>query len=77
MEANFSIKESSTSKKKKKNIAQKISGICRVTKLRNYSFNQFALVVPRSASDTECTVLVSYEYSSEKQVQRKNTAAVG
>ena len=58
-------------------IAQKISEIHRVTKLRNCSFNQFALVVPRRASDRECTVLRSYEYSSEKQVQRKNTAAVG
>ena len=57
-------------------IAQKISEIHRVTKLQNCSFNQFALVVPRRASDTECTVLGSYEYSSEKQVQRKNTAAV-
>ena len=64
-------------KKKKKNFAQKISEIHRVTKLRNCSFNQFALVVPRRASDRECTVLGSYEYSSEKQVQRKNTAAVG
>ena len=45
-------------------------------KIRNCSFNQFALVVPRRASDRECTVLGSYEYSSEKQVQRKNTAAV-
>ena len=49
----------------------------RVTKLRNCSFNQFALVVPRRASDRECTVLRFYEYSSEKQVKRKNTAAVG
>jgi hypothetical protein len=48
-----------------------------VTRLRNCSFNQFALVVFRRASDRECTVLGSYEYSSEKQVQRKNTAAVG
>jgi hypothetical protein len=62
--------------KKKKNIAQKISETHRVTKLRNCSFNQFALVVPRRASDRECTVLGSYEYSSEKQVQRKNTAAL-
>ena len=61
----------------KRFIAQKISEIHGVTKLRNCSFNQFALVVPRRASDTECTVLGSYEYSSEKQVQRKNTAAVG
>ena len=61
----------------KRFIAQKISKIHRVTKLRNCSFNQFALVVPRRASDRECTVLGSYEYSSEKQVQRKNTAAVG
>ena len=38
--------------------------------------NQFALVVPRRASDKECIVLGSYEYSSEKQVQRKNTAAL-
>ena len=58
-------------------ISQKISEIHRVTKLRNCSFNQFALVVPRRASDRECTVLGSYEYSSEKQVQRENTAAVG
>ena len=58
-------------------IAQKIREIHRVTKLRNCSFNQFALVVPRRASDRECTVLGSYEYSSEKQVQSKNTAAVG
>ena len=58
-------------------ISQKISEIHRVTKLRNCSFNQFALVVPRRASDRECAVLGSYEYSSEKQVQRKNTAAVG
>ena len=56
-------------------IAQKISEIHRVTKLRNCNCNQFALVVPRRASDRECTVLGSYEYSSEKQVQRKNTAA--
>ena len=62
---------------KKRFIAQKISEIHRVTKLRNCSFNQFAVVVPRRASDRECTVLGSYEYSSEKQVQRKNTAAVG
>ena len=61
----------------KRFIAQKISEIHRVTKLRNCSFNQFALVVPRRASDRECTVLGTYEYSSEKQVQRKNTAAVG
>ena len=61
----------------KRFIAQKISEIHRVTKLRNCSFNQFALVVPRRASDRECTVSASYEYSSEKQVQRKNTAAVG
>ena len=46
----------------------------RYTGLRNCSFNQFALVVPRRASDGECTVLGSYEYSSEKQVQRKITA---
>ena len=58
-------------------IAQKICEIHRVTKLRNCSFNEFALVVPRRARDRECTVLGSYEYSSEKQVQRKNTAAVG
>ena len=63
--------------KKKRFIAQNISEIHRFTKLRNCSFNQFALVVPRRASDKECTVLGSYEYSSEKQVQRKNTAAVG
>ena len=56
-------------------IAQKIGEIHRVTKLRNCSFNQFALVIPRRFSDRECTVLGSYEYSSEKQVQRKNTAA--
>jgi len=56
-------------------IAQNISEIHRVTKLRNCSFNQLALVVPRRASDREYTVLGSYEYSSEKQVQRKNTAA--
>jgi hypothetical protein len=62
--------------KKKRFIAQKISEIHNVTKLRNYSFNQFALVVPRRASDTECTVLGAYEHCSEKQVQRKNTAAV-
>ena len=62
---------------KERSVAQKISEIHRVTKLRNCSFNQFALVVPRRASDTECTVLESYEYSSEKQVQRKNTAAIG
>ena len=61
----------------KRFIAQKISEIHRVTKLRNCSFNQFALVVPRRANDRECTALGSYEYSSEKQVQRKNTAAVG
>ena len=61
----------------KRFIAQKISEIHRVTKLLNCSCNQFALVVPRRASDRECTVLGSYEYSSEKQVQRKNTAAVG
>ena len=48
-----------------------------VTKLQNCSFNQFALVVPRRVSDRECTVLGSYEYSSEKQVQKKNTAAGG
>jgi len=36
--------------------------------------NQFALVVPRRVSDRERTVLGPYEYSSEKQVQRKNTA---
>jgi len=40
-------------------------------KLINCSFNQFALVVPHRASDRECTVLGSYEYSGEKQVQRK------
>ena len=57
-------------------IVQKISEIHRVTKLRNCSFNQFALVVPRRTSDRECTVLGSHEYSSEKQVQRKNTAAL-
>ena len=62
---------------KERFVAQKISEIHRVKKLRNCSFNQFALVVPRRASDTECTVLESYEYSSEKQVQRKNTAAIG
>jgi len=56
----------------KRFIAQKINEIHRVTKLRNCSF---ALVVPRWASDRECTVLGYYEYSSEKQVQRKNTAA--
>ena len=61
----------------KRFIAQKISEIHRVTKLRNCSFNQFALVVLRRASDRECIVLGSYEYSSEKQVQRKNTTAVG
>ena len=61
---------------KKRFIAQKISEIHRVTKLRNFSFNQFALIVPRRASDRECTVLGSYDYSSEKQVQRKNSAAV-
>ena len=52
----------------------------RYTGLQNYEivpFNQFALIVPRRASDRECTVLGAYEYSSEKQVQRKNTAAVG
>jgi len=52
----------------------------RYTGLQNYEivpFNQFALVVPRRVSDREFTVLGSYEYSSEKQVQRKNTAAVG
>ena len=43
-------------------------------KLRDCSFNQFALAVPRRASDTECTVLASYEYSSEKQEKRKKTA---
>ena len=59
-------------------IAQKISEIHTVTKkIRNCSFNHFALVSPRRASDREYTVLGSYEYSSEKQVQRKNTAAVG
>ena len=47
-------------------IAQQISEIHRVTKLRNCSFNQFALVVPLRASDREYTVLGSYEYSSEK-----------
>ena len=61
----------------KRFIAQKISEIHRVTKLRNCSCNQFALVVPYRVSDRECTVLGSYEYSSKKQVQRKNTAAVG
>ena len=61
---------------KKRFIAQKINEIHMVTKLRNCSFNQFTLVVPRRASDRECTVLGSYEYSSEKQVQRKNTADV-
>ena len=59
---------------KKRFIAQKISEIHRVTKLRNCSFNQFALVVPRRARDRECIVLSSYENSSEKQGQRKNTA---
>ena len=39
--------------------------------------NQFALVVLRRASHREFTVLRTYEYSSEKQVQRKNTAVVG
>jgi len=58
-------------------IAQKINEIHRVIKLRNCSFNQFALIVPGRASDRECTVLGFYAYSSEKQVQRKNTAAVG
>ena len=44
-----------------------------VTKLRNCSFNQFALVVPRRASDRECTVLGSYEYRmSEKLYFFKN-----
>jgi hypothetical protein len=57
----------------KRFIAQKISEIQRVTKLRNCSFNQFAIIVPRRASDRECTVLGSYEYSSEKQVQWKKT----
>jgi len=41
----------------------------RYTGLQNYencSFNQFALVVPRRASDRERTVLGFYEYSSEK-----------
>ena len=61
---------------KKRYIAQKIGEIHRITKLRNCSFNQFALVVPSRASDRECTVLGSYEYSSEKQAHRKNTAAV-
>jgi hypothetical protein len=61
----------------KRFIAQKISEIHRVTKLRNCSYNQFALIVPRRANDTECTVLGSYEYNNEKQVQRKNTAVVG
>ena len=62
---------------KERYIAQENSEIHRVTKLRICSFNQFALVVPRRASDRECIVLGSYEYSSEKQVQSKNTAAVG
>ena len=55
--------------------AQKIGQIHRVTKLQNCSFNQFAFVVPRRASDREFTALGTYKYSSEKQVQRKNTAA--
>ena len=59
----------------KRFIAHKISEIHRLTKLRNCSFKQFALVVPRRASDRECTILGSYEYSSEKQVQRKSNAA--
>ena len=41
----------------------------RYTGLQNYE------IVPRRARDRGCTVLGSYEYSSEKQVQRKNTAA--
>ena len=77
MEANFSNKQSSNYLNKKKIISQKISEIHSVTKLRNCSFNQFALVIPRRASDRGCTVLGSYGYSSEKQGQRKNTAAVG
>ena len=52
----------------------------RYTGLQNYEIvplTSLPLVVPRRANDRECTVLGSYEYSSEKQVQRKNTAAVG
>ena len=63
--------------KKKRFIAQKIGEIHRVTKLQNCSCNQFALVVLRRAGPREFTVLGTYEYSSEKQVQRKNNAAGG
>jgi hypothetical protein len=44
-------------------------------KLQNCSLNQFALVVARCASDTVSALLGCYWCSSEKQVQRKNTAA--
>jgi len=47
------------------------------TKLQNCSLNQFSTVVTRRVSDRVSTVLGSYKCSSEKQVQRKNTAAVG
>ena len=46
------------------------------TKLQNCSLNQFAIVVTRRVSDRVSTVLGSYKCSSEKQVQKKNTAAV-
>ena len=46
-------------------------------RLQNCSLNKFALVVTRRVSDRVSTVLGSYKWSSEKQVQRKNTAAVG
>jgi hypothetical protein len=46
-------------------------------KLQNCSLIQFALVVARCVSDTVSALLGCYWCSSEKQVQRKNTAAIG
>jgi len=60
----------------KRFIAQKISEIHRVRKLQNCSFNQLVLFVPSRAIDREFTVLGSCRCSSEKQVERKNTAAM-
>jgi len=47
------------------------------TRLQNCSLNQFAIVVTRRVSDRVSTVIGSYKCSSEKQVQKKNTAAFG
>ena len=47
------------------------------TRLQNCSLNQISIVVTRRVSDRVSTVLGSYKCSSEKQVQRENTAAVG